>query len=55
LVGSGEEERKGEVAGRGGNRGGSGPVKQRRRRRKKGGEEEADRWGRSVSERKEKK
>jgi hypothetical protein len=31
-----------------------GRAKQRRRRRKEGGGEEADQWGRSVSERKEK-
>jgi hypothetical protein len=31
-----------------------GRAKQRRRRRKEGGGEEADRWGQSVSERKEK-
>jgi hypothetical protein len=43
LAGSGGEERKGKMAGRGG------PARQRRRRRKERGKGEADRWGHGVS------
>jgi hypothetical protein len=50
LAGSGGEERKGKMTGRGGNRGGGGPARlSRRRRRKERGKGEADRWGHGVS------
>jgi hypothetical protein len=51
LAGSGEEERKGKAAGRGG----AGPGEAEGGRRKEGDGGEANRWGWVVSETKEKK
>jgi hypothetical protein len=55
LAGSGEEERKGKAAGRGGICGGAGPGEAEGEEERKATGGEDDRWGRFVSKTREKK